>query len=78
MPIGATLEYMAGHYMLQSASSFLPVMVLAPQEKEQVLDMAVVPGDKTTYITALMKNIGIIYANELKKLRLKSLSMNIH
>ena len=38
VPIGATLEYMAGHYMLQNASSFLPVMTLAPKEKEQVLE----------------------------------------
>ncbi|GMY18726.1 26S rRNA (cytosine-C(5))-methyltransferase NOP2B-like [Fagus crenata] len=37
---GATPEYMAGFYMLQSASSFLPVMALAPQEKERVIDMA--------------------------------------
>lgn len=78
VPIGATPEYMAGHYMLQSASSFLPVMALAPQEKERVLDMAAAPGGKTTYIAALMKNAGIIYANELKNSRLKSLSANIH
>lgn len=31
VPIGATPEYMAGHYMLQGASSFLPCMALAPQ-----------------------------------------------
>ena len=30
IPIGATPEYLAGHYMLQSASSLLPVMALAP------------------------------------------------
>uniref|UniRef100_A0A0C9S504 TSA: Wollemia nobilis Ref_Wollemi_Transcript_22014_2401 transcribed RNA sequence n=1 Tax=Wollemia nobilis TaxID=56998 RepID=A0A0C9S504_9CONI len=78
VPIGATPEYMAGHYMLQSASSFLPVMALAPQEKERVVDMAAAPGGKTTYIAALMKNTGVIYANELKKERLKSLSANIH
>lgn len=32
VPVGATPEYLAGHYMLQSASSFLPVMSLAPRE----------------------------------------------
>ncbi|KAF3658942.1 hypothetical protein FXO37_14206 [Capsicum annuum] len=40
VPVGATPECMAGHYMLQSASSFLPVMALAPQENERVIDMA--------------------------------------
>ncbi|KAK3032368.1 hypothetical protein RJ639_037086 [Escallonia herrerae] len=78
VPIGATPEYMAGYYMLQSASSFLPVMALAPQEKERVVDMAAAPGGKTTYIAALMKNSGIIYANEMKEPRLKSLTANLN
>ncbi|KAH9619517.1 hypothetical protein KSS87_013359, partial [Heliosperma pusillum] len=77
VPIGATPEYMAGHYMLQSASSFLPVMALAPKEKENILDMAAAPGGKTTYIAALMKNTGLIFANEMKKQRLPSLTANI-
>ncbi|KAJ7014361.1 hypothetical protein D5086_003234 [Populus alba] len=78
VPIGATPEYMAGHYMLQSASSFMPVMALAPQEKERIVDMAAAPGGKTTYIAALMKNSGIIYANEIKAQRLRSLTANLH
>ncbi|WCJ33124.1 Ribosomal RNA small subunit methyltransferase F [Euphorbia peplus] len=78
VPIGATPEYMAGFYMLQSASSFLPVMALAPQEKERIVDMAAAPGGKTTYIAALMKNSGLIYANEMKEPRLKSLTANLH
>ncbi|GAU13514.1 hypothetical protein TSUD_128110 [Trifolium subterraneum] len=78
VPIGATPEYMAGFYMLQSASSFLPVMALAPQEKERIIDMAASPGGKTTYIAALMKNSGIIFANEMKVSRLKSLTANLH
>ncbi|KAJ0702735.1 putative Arf GTPase activating protein [Helianthus annuus] len=60
VPYGATPEYMAGHYMVQSASSFLPVMALAPQEKERIVDMAASPGGKTTYIAALMKNTGML------------------
>ncbi|CAM6107151.1 unnamed protein product [Calypogeia fissa] len=77
VPVGATPEYMAGHYMLQSASSFLPVMALAPQERERVVDMAAAPGGKTTYIASLMKNTGVIFANELKESRIPSLSANI-
>ncbi|KAI8534184.1 hypothetical protein RHMOL_Rhmol10G0069400 [Rhododendron molle] len=77
VPIGATQEYMAGYYMLQSASSFLPVMALAPQEKERIVDMAAAPGGKTTYISAIMKNSGIVYANEMKESRLKSLTANL-
>ena len=53
---GATPEYLAGHYMLQGASSFLPVMALSPQEGETVLDMSSAPGGKTTYMGEDVKN----------------------
>ncbi|KAF1981306.1 NOL1/NOP2/sun family putative RNA met [Aulographum hederae CBS 113979] len=78
VPLGATPEYLAGHYILQAASSFLPVMALAPQEHERVLDMAAAPGGKTTYIAALMKNTGCIFANDSNKQRAKGLIGNIH
>ncbi|KAG7665783.1 NOP2 [[Candida] subhashii] len=78
VPIGATPEYLAGHYILQAASSFLPVMALAPQENERILDMAAAPGGKTTYISALMKNTGCVFANDANKARTKSLIANIH
>jgi hypothetical protein len=50
---GATPEYLAGHYLLQGGSSFLPVMALAAQENERILDMSAAPGGKTTYIGKL-------------------------
>ncbi|KAH7051180.1 cytosine-5--methyltransferase NCL1 [Macrophomina phaseolina] len=78
VPIGATPEYLAGHYILQAASSFLPVMALAPQENERILDMASAPGGKTTHIAALMKNTGCIFANDANKDRAKGLIGNIH
>lgn len=78
VPLGATPEYLAGHYIIQAASSFLPVMALAPQEGERVLDMAAAPGGKTTYIAALMKNTGCVFANDSNKSRAKALIGNIH
>lgn len=78
VPIGATPEYLAGHYILQSPSSFLPVMTLAPQPNERILDMAAAPGGKTSYIAQLMKNTGVLVANDLKKERLKSTNANLH
>ena len=78
VPIGATPEYLAGHYILQSPSSFLPCMTLAPQPNERILDMAGAPGGKTSYIAQLMKNTGVLVANDLKRERLKSLNANMH
>jgi len=76
VPIGATPEYLAGHYILQSPSSFLPVIALCPQPDEVVLDMAAAPGGKTTYVAQLMKNRGVIMANDVQKDRTKSLFAN--
>ncbi len=76
VPIGATPEYLAGYYILQSPSSFLPVMALCPQPDEVVLDMAAAPGGKTTYIAQLMKNKGVILANDIQKDRTKALYAN--
>ena len=78
VPLGATPEYLAGQYIMMAASSFLPVMALAPQEHERILDMAAAPGGKTTYIAALMKNTGSIFANDSNKDRTKALIGNIH
>uniref|UniRef100_A0A673HHT2 Probable 28S rRNA (cytosine(4447)-C(5))-methyltransferase n=1 Tax=Sinocyclocheilus rhinocerous TaxID=307959 RepID=A0A673HHT2_9TELE len=78
VPIGATPEYLAGQYMLQGASSFLPVMALSPQEGESVLDMSAAPGGKTTYLAQLMRNTGMIVANDANADRLKSVVGNIH
>jgi ribosomal RNA methyltransferase Nop2 len=78
VPIGATPEYMGGHYLLQSASSFLPVIALDAQVNERILDMSAAPGGKTTHIAAMMRNTGCLFANDASKDRLTSLIANIH
>ncbi|KAH9386656.1 25S rRNA (cytosine2870-C5)-methyltransferase [Nematocida major] len=77
VPIGATPEYLAGLYILQSPSSALPVMALDPQENETIVDMCAAPGGKTTHIAALMKNTGVIYANDSCQERALSLCANL-
>ncbi|XP_073409033.1 28S rRNA (cytosine(4447)-C(5))-methyltransferase isoform X1 [Dendrobates tinctorius] len=78
VPIGATPEYLAGHYMLQGASSLLPVIALAPQENERVMDMCCAPGGKTSYMAQLMKNTGVVVANDMNAERLRSVVGNLH
>ncbi|KAF4525338.1 hypothetical protein B566_EDAN013194 [Ephemera danica] len=67
VPLGATPEYLAGHYILQGASSLLPVMALAPQENERILDMS-----------AIMKNTGVLFANDANADRVKAVVGNFH
>jgi ribosomal RNA methyltransferase Nop2 len=78
VPLGATPEYLLGHYMLQSAASFLPVLALDPKPEEKVLDMCGAPGGKTTYIAQMMGNTGTLFANDFSKDRLTALVANVH
>lgn len=55
----------------------MPVMALAPQAGERVVDMAAAPGGKTSYISALMRNGGLVFANEPNAARLKSITGNL-
>lgn len=78
VPLGATPEYLAGHYLIQGASSMLPVMSLAPQENERILDMCAAPGGKTSHIAAIMKNTGVLFSNDVNKERIHAIVGNCH
>lgn len=78
VPLGATPEYLAGHYMIQGASSMLPVMALAPQENERILDMCAAPGGKSSHIAAIMKNTGVLFSNDANRDRIKAVVGNFH
>uniref|UniRef100_A0A182P8T5 SAM-dependent MTase RsmB/NOP-type domain-containing protein n=1 Tax=Anopheles epiroticus TaxID=199890 RepID=A0A182P8T5_9DIPT len=78
VPLGATPEYLAGHYMLQGGCSMLPVMALAPEENERILDLCAAPGGKSSHIAALMKNTGVLFVNDSNKERLRAVLGNFH
>merc|ERR1711991_754675 len=60
-----------------AASSFMPCMALSPKPGERVLDMAAAPGGKTTYLAQMMRNQGLVVANDFKLPRTNSLMANI-
>lgn len=78
-PLGNTAEHLAGLFYIQEASSMLPPVALLEDldPPDRVLDMAAAPGSKTTQISALMSNQGLLVANELSSSRLKVLSATI-
>ncbi len=76
--IGSTIEHQLGYFYVQEAASMIPALVLNPKPGEIVLDMCAAPGSKTTQMASMMKNEGIIIANDYKGKRLSSLGMNIN
>lgn len=75
--LGSLLEHSLGYFYIQEASSMIPAQVLSPTKDDLVLDIAAAPGSKTTQMAALMKNRGLIVANDIKYERLKALAINL-
>ena len=75
--VGNLLEHHLGLIYVQEAASMIPPLVLDPQPGDIVLDMCAAPGSKTTQMGMMMKNEGIIVANDYKGMRLQSLGINL-
>jgi len=75
--IGATSEYLRGHYYLQDLASQVPAAALAPAPGEIIVDCCAAPGGKTTQLAALMGNLGLLVALEAQAHRLASLTANL-
>jgi len=75
--LGRAIEHLLGYYYIQELASMLPPLVLNPKAGEKVLDLCASPGSKTTQIAAMMKNEGLLIANEVKFGRIKILAANI-
>lgn len=75
--LGSTVEHLLGYYFVQEAASQIPVQLLNPSENDMVLDCCAAPGAKTTQISQLMKNKGVVVAIDKKSQRLIALKNNI-
>lgn len=69
--------YKNGEIYLQSLSSMLPPLVVAPKSGENVLDMTAAPGGKTTQLAALSHGKALITACERDKIRFERLKYNV-
>ena len=65
--------YENGEIYLQSLSSMLPPIILAPEAGNDILDMAAAPGGKTTQMAALSQNKAHITACEMNAIRAERL-----
>ena len=69
--------YERGEIYLQSLSSMLPPLALAPQEGADILDMAAAPGGKTAQMAAMTGNRANITACEINQIRAEKLKYNL-
>lgn len=75
--IWALPMYEKGEVYLQSLSSMLPPLALAPQAGTDILDMAAAPGGKTTQMAALTGNRANITACEINQIRAEKMRYNL-
>jgi NOL1/NOP2/sun family putative RNA methylase len=75
--LSKSLEHVLGHFFIQNASSMIPPLVLQSSPNELILDLCASPGSKTTQMSALMQNSGLIVANDITYDRLKALRGNL-
>lgn len=73
---GKLLSNLLGHIHIQEELSMVPPLVLDPKPKEMILDLCASPGSKTTQISAMMNNLGLVIANEPSLARIAALRSN--
>ena len=70
-------DYHAGIFYLQDPSAMLPAELLDPQPGDRVLDLCAAPGGKSVQMAAMMRNRGLLVANDISPKRVKPLCRNL-
>ncbi|HOV52291.1 MAG TPA: RsmB/NOP family class I SAM-dependent RNA methyltransferase, partial [Methanothrix sp.] len=73
---GKLVENLLGYIHIQEELSMVPPLILDPQPGEVVLDLCASPGSKTTQISQMMNNKGLVIANEPSLARVTPLRSN--
>jgi NOL1/NOP2/sun family putative RNA methylase len=73
---GKLLENQLGYIHIQEELSMVPPLVLDPHPGERILDLCASPGSKTTQISQMMENQGLVIANEPSLARVAPLRSN--
>ena len=76
LELGKSIYHELGCFYLQEPSAMLPAFLLNPKEGEIVLDLCAAPGGKSMQASLLMKNTGLIVANDLARTRAYAISEN--
>ena len=76
LELGKSVYHELGCFYLQEPSAMLPAFLLKPKEGEIVLDLCAAPGGKSMQASLLMKNTGLIVANDLARRRAYAISEN--
>ncbi len=76
--LGATHEFLVGMYYLHRGSAtLLPPLILQPNADDVVLDVAAGPGGKTTHISQIMRNDGVVVAVDVNRGKVRALRSNL-
>lgn len=74
---GSLPEAMLGYYQSQALTSAVASLVLSPQPGERICDLCAAPGSKTGHLAQLMRDQGLIVANDRHGKRLSMLEHNL-
>ncbi len=75
--LGKLIYHELGAYYIQDPSAMLVAHYLEPKQNQMILDMCAAPGGKSVMTSLLMKDSGLLLANDLSTSRANILLQNV-